>query len=189
MKTRWIKKLSFVLAALLCCVFSIGTCFAESIENTIVEAQLHFDELFDQYKDDLSEQERFAANRIFDAIGDSSNVEALRYILNADDLPTLQTIINNGFFSPNQLPMESNEEMTAILQKATQILQAANLPVSPCNFVEALHNGYYVLFGSVSVEYEILYNCEMFFEAQTLCALHTFASDGSPSCLRKCVIE
>ena len=87
-----------------------------------VECQMQWGELTQKYADQLSPEERFIANRMYDALGNTTpeQTEIREALAQVDSLEKIQALIGNGVFDLDQ-PFVHDE---AIKERIQSLLES-----------------------------------------------------------------
>ena len=127
---------------LLSTIIPAYTAFAMNIEEEIFTNQQKWETLLAEHYYALSEQERFVANSLHDAIGyaTSESTELFLTLSKATTLGDMKALIGSGYFDVSNLKYEDSK---GILGMAQDVLSAANLDIPPCYFVQHFKIGMY----------------------------------------------
>ena len=129
------KKIACIIIALIVLMI-VSLASAEE-----VECQMQWGELTQKYADQLSPEERFIANRMYDALGNTTpeQTEIREALAQADSLEKIQALIGNGVFDLDQ-PFVHDE---AIKERIQSLLESCGY--TDCHFfVQHFNNGHYM---------------------------------------------
>ena len=129
------KKIACIIIALIVLMI-VSLASAEE-----VECQMQWGDLTQKYADQLSPEERFIANRMYDALGNTTpeQTEIKEALAQADSLEKIQALIGNGVFDLDQ-PFVHDE---AIKERIQSFLESCGY--TDCHiFVQHFNIGHYM---------------------------------------------
>ncbi|MBR4502113.1 MAG: hypothetical protein IKP22_09520 [Clostridia bacterium] len=129
------KKITCIIIAL---VVLMSISFASAEE---VECQMRWEELIRKYADQLSPEERFIANRMYDGLGNTTpeQTEIREALAQVDSLDKIQALIGNGVFDLDQ-PFVHDEAIKEQIQTVLVALGYTDLHI----FIQHFNNGHYM---------------------------------------------
>ena len=129
------KKIACIIIAL---VVLMSISFASAEE---VEYQMHWEELIRKFEDQLSPEERFIANCMYDALGNIApeQTEIREALAQADSLEEIQALIGNGVFDLDQ-PFVYDEAVKEQIQDVLRSLGYTDLHI----FIQHFNIGHYM---------------------------------------------
>ncbi len=136
-------KLKICLFTVLMLVFFGQVVFAEAVptpdpdmDNTMLKYQTKYDEIYQQFKNQLTPQQQFAGNFLHDSlhnVGDYVPKNVREKIENLDSLEKLQSFINEGYVCPTNMTEEKYPEAVTM---ARSVASKFGLEAPPYYYVE-----------------------------------------------------
>ena len=127
-----------IVCSFIALVVLISISFASAEE---VEYQMHWEELIRKYANQLSAEERFIANRMYDALGNttSEQTEIREALAQTDSLEKIRALIGNGVFDLDQ-PFVHDEIIKERIQALLETCGYTDLYI----FIQHFNNGHYM---------------------------------------------